>query len=197
MKLKELFEQTIFKQAVKIILKESHKNELIVKHFFDNNEKSDIKKGSRFNYTLFQNTNKSISFEEFEELMEGYKANEIFELKKIYKSIFDIVINSQDENIDMTIVLKEIIEPTFKNKTYIDVYGLKNDEEHALEFHPWSEWSNMEISQETLDKFSPEEICAHCLAEMTVFGFSEKEIKEKSQLLNKILEDLERDFPND
>jgi hypothetical protein len=35
--------------------------------------------------------------------------------------------------------------------------------EFALEFEPWSEWLGMEIDDDTLEKFPPSEIVAHCL----------------------------------
>ncbi len=47
-----------------------------------------------------------------------------------------------------------------------------------LALTPWNEWLGMVISTETLQQFSPEEIVAHCLIEMTRFGADESKIDE-------------------
>lgn len=60
----------------------------------------------------------------------------------------------------------------------------------ALEFQPWQHWLGMEIEQETLDKFPPEAIVAHCLWEMTFISFDEKEIRAQHDMLEKTVEDI-------
>ncbi len=47
-----------------------------------------------------------------------------------------------------------------------------------LALAPWEEWLGMPVSTETLQQFSPEEIVAHCLIEMTRFGADESKIDE-------------------
>ncbi len=43
----------------------------------------------------------------------------------------------------------------------------------SLALTPWSEWLGMSITKDTLRQFSPPEIAAHALMEMTRWGFSE------------------------
>jgi len=47
----------------------------------------------------------------------------------------------------------------------------------VLEFTPWSKWLGMELDEHTLEKFSEFDIVAHCLYEMTFFGFTQEDIK--------------------
>ncbi len=46
-----------------------------------------------------------------------------------------------------------------------------------LEFTPWSKWLGMELDPHTLEKFSEFDIIAHCMYEMTFFGFTQEDIK--------------------
>jgi hypothetical protein len=61
---------------------------------------------------------------------------------------------------------------------------------YALEFRPWQEWLGMAVSPETMEKFPPEEIIAHCLWEMTFIGFEEPEIQKQIEELEKTVEDI-------
>ena len=49
--------------------------------------------------------------------------------------------------------------------------------EFALELHPWSEWLGMAVDALTLIEHDRPEIVAHCLHEMTFFGFDEKTVE--------------------
>lgn len=60
-----------------------------------------------------------------------------------------------------------------------DVYGVEPSCPNgaAMEFVPWCNWLYMNVSQETLDKYSYDAIVAMCLYEMTFCGFSEQKIQ--------------------
>jgi hypothetical protein len=62
--------------------------------------------------------------------------------------------------------------------------------EYALEFQPWQEWLGMTIEPETLLKFSPEEIIACSLWEMTFIGFEESKIQGEKTRLDGMVEDI-------
>ena len=47
----------------------------------------------------------------------------------------------------------------------------------VLEFTPWSKWLGMEVDEHTLEKYAETDIIAHCLYEMTFFGFTQEDIK--------------------
>lgn len=101
-----------------------------------------------------------------------------------YKIVFEKLTLMDPQETDMSIVVTNE-KDDFGGEEYIDVSGLynnpKNDEEHysqGIEFTPWREWLGMDISQESLNAFSEEEIIVHCLYEMTYVGFSEEEIQK-------------------
>lgn len=101
-----------------------------------------------------------------------------------YRSVFEKLLTMEPEVLDMSIVVSKEEDPS-DGEIHIDVSGLynnpKSEEEHysqAIEFTPWRHWLGMEISQESLNEFSEEEILVHCLFEMTYVGFSEEDIQK-------------------
>ena len=61
----------------------------------------------------------------------------------------------------------------------VDVYGIKPgfDDAWSLAFTRWERWLGMEIAPSTLQRFSPSEILAHCLYEMSFYGYNQEEIQ--------------------
>jgi hypothetical protein len=57
---------------------------------------------------------------------------------------------------------------------------------YSLVFNKWNDWISMFITKETLNSFTPEELVAACLYEMTYYGFSEEAIQKNLAELNKI-----------
>jgi len=78
---------------------------------------------------------------------------------------------------------------------YEDVHALYPDEHptqaYALDFTPWSEWLTLELDKQTLDNYSPGQILAECLWDMTFYGFTEPEINAKLQGLLRTHERVE------
>ena len=66
-----------------------------------------------------------------------------------------------------------------------DVSGIKpgSKDSWALDFVRWERWLGMELSRSTLDRFSPSEVTAHCLWEMTFHGYEQEEIAETDALV--------------
>lgn len=50
--------------------------------------------------------------------------------------------------------------------------------EWGFDWMPWSKWPSMEIDVETLKTYTPEEIAAHVIWEMTWWGFDKKALKK-------------------
>lgn len=75
----------------------------------------------------------------------------------------------------------------FDGYEYEDVSGVKHkgDESVGVSLTPREEWLGMEIQDDTLASYSPDEILAHCLWEMTFYGFTEGEVDEFKDFLNK------------
>jgi hypothetical protein len=69
------------------------------------------------------------------------------------------------------------------------VYAL-SEAEFALELRPWSEWLGMDIDADTLGKHLSSEIVAHCLREMTWFGFDETAIDAQRQELERCVDEV-------
>lgn len=100
-----------------------------------------------------------------------------------YKMVFDKLMKMESEETDMWLVVEIQISA---DETYFDVSGLhkhpKTEEEkysQGIEFTPWCEWLGMEISKETTQEFTEQEIIVHCLYEMTYVGFYEEKIQNK------------------
>lgn len=64
-------------------------------------------------------------------------------------------------------------------EAWIDVSGRSGDELVAIEFVDWAEWLGMVVDGETSRRYTPTEILAHCVWEMSFFGFDEETIREK------------------
>jgi hypothetical protein len=64
-------------------------------------------------------------------------------------------------------------------EAWIDVSGRKGDELVAIEFVDWAEWLGMVVDHETSHRYTPTEILAHCVWEMSFFGFDEDTIRKK------------------
>ncbi|MFJ6209216.1 DUF6557 family protein [Lysinibacillus sp. NPDC092081] len=102
-----------------------------------------------------------------------YEKLHIIDLKDNYSNLF-IYINAfeNDEN-------DENDEPVFQssfdenNKSlYFDVSGRDDDHiGYSLVGNSFNEWLNFYIDSDTLDSMSVESILAHCLWEMTYFGY--------------------------
>jgi hypothetical protein len=66
-----------------------------------------------------------------------------------------------------------------------------SEAEFALEFERWAEWLGMEIDAETLAKYSPPDIVAHCLWEMTSCGFDETAIEAQRAEIQSSVDELD------
>lgn len=99
-----------------------------------------------------------------------------------YQQVFEKLLKMDSEATEMSIIVKT---ETSEGDEYVDVSGLdihpKTEEDHypqGLELTPWNQWLGMEVSKESLEEFSEQEIIVHCLYEMTFEGFSEDAIQK-------------------
>ena len=99
------------------------------------------------------------------------------------KEKFKLVLENAHEEWDFYDTETEETEHVVED--FVSVYGKKPKckDRYSIEFAPWSEWLSMTIDSKTLKEFSPAEIAAHCLWEMTFIGFDEENIED-------VLEDL-------
>jgi hypothetical protein len=104
--------------------------------------------------------------------IKGYKFC-LKELRKLEPSISD------DE------IWLEINIDEHDNK-FVDVFGKTyegKDEHFGLDFNLREKWLGDFIAEETLKKFKLIEILAHCLYEMTFWGFTNAKIKKQIKML--------------
>jgi hypothetical protein len=113
----------------------------------------------------------------------------------------------------MRICLRTTFRPALDDEPFLEVVGrngtLNRDSEDfnclgeaedsiyalseagfGLELEPWSEWVGMGIDADTSGKYLPSEIVAHCLWEMTWFGFDETAIDAQREELARRVDEL-------
>ena len=76
--------------------------------------------------------------------------------------------------------------------TQFEVHGVKpgSVDVFALDFMRWDTLSGFEVAPATLDTYSPAEIVAHCLHEVTFYGYDQEEIAAEATELLRRTEDL-------
>lgn len=112
-----------------------------------------------------------------------------------YERVIEILRSLSPRPSAMRIVVEEVPDDVEEGGTVIDVAGrdgttvrdlpefktapesFKNEDpnrevSYSMSLTAWDEWLNMEIDPRTCERFSAEDILAHCLWEMTFYGFS-------------------------
>lgn len=106
-----------------------------------------------------------------------------------FRSVYDKLMDMEPvANSGLTIVIESVEYKHDRGHFWYDVYGILPDKDDslALEFRPWREWLGMSVAKGTINFLTPSQIAAHCLHEMTYFGFEEQEVQS-------IWNDIERD----
>lgn len=102
----------------------------------------------------------------------------------------------------MRICLEEVFREGIDEEPYVDVFGkdgtlnkdlpdfhhfsktaskefANSETSFALDLVPWEEWLGMELDPSAFDAYSAPDIVAHCLWEMTFFGFDKETIRKQ------------------
>lgn len=101
---------------------------------------------------------------------------------------------------DMKILIYHVIQdwgyPELETEEYDHVCGYteSDNQKWGLDYTPWAEWLGMEIHTDTVQNYSPAEIVAHCLWELTWNGFTEEEINKKKEGLMKRFDEAVKKF---
>ncbi len=130
-----------------------------------------------------------------------------------YKNVFINLFSLESAETKFRICLKKIFDKDFDDEPHVDVFG-KNDTlnkeidefkymgesadsmaansevEYAIELSDWEEWLGMEIDGETAQNYSIPEIAAHCLWEMTFFGYDKTAVQEQRDELNRRVKEI-------
>jgi len=124
-----------------------------------------------------------------------------------YKQVFKKLRALKPVETKMRIFVEDIFDE-YDKKYYTHVSGkdgtlnkesnpelFKDDEvgnqevSYGLDFTDWAEWLAMDIDQESLSKYSELDIIGHCLWEMTSYGFTQEDIKEEIDKINRNAEE--------
>lgn len=130
-----------------------------------------------------------------------------------YESVFSSLSTLIPQKTNMRIFIERVPREGIDEQPFVDVSGKdgtlnKNlsdfqhlgkpqDSEYAnseasfaLEMVPWEEWLDMEIDSASQKDYSCSEILAHCLWEMTFFGFNQITIRNQKEELDRRVEEL-------
>lgn len=79
---------------------------------------------------------------------------------------------------NLSIRLSELTDPDDVMGECVEVVGVDlGGELWALGYTDWTEWLAMEVEGETVRNFTDSEIVAHCLWEMTFFGYTPGQVQ--------------------
>lgn len=112
------------------------------------------------------------------ENIEGYR--------QVYEELNSLEPSDNEDN--CTIVI-ELQYDDIEKKNYYSVSGLIDGMTYGIEFSPWEEWLGYYVDENLLKEMSKEEIVAHCLYEMTWAGFTQKDIKERVDEIEQVIQD--------
>lgn len=145
-----------------------------------------------------------VTFEEIlEEILNAYPDEEDMsdQYEEVFSKIMDMELAPNDEKWKLVLENTEEEWDCFDEDTgetehiienYVTVYGKKarSKEYYAIEFAPWNEWLSMIIDTKTLKEFTPAQIAAYCLWEMTFISFDEENIEDALEDLKNVAEGL-------
>lgn len=79
---------------------------------------------------------------------------------------------------------------------YVVVSGVKPGEDclYAIEFSPWNEWLGAELTSPPLDRFTPADLVAHALWELTFVGFTPA---SGQKFIDQVKDEMERELKDE
>lgn len=156
---------------------------------------------------------KYVPFEERElTIRDLAKFANINSLKESYKYFYGLKKPKYlEETFEKIKSFKKVPQKDIKERIVIDIGGVRElvldrderDEFYAvstnkfsLSFRPWKDVSNILISKDTLKHYTPEEIIAHFIWEITWYG-NEEQMMKRGKELEEILKDIKGEFLNE
>ncbi len=91
------------------------------------------------------------------------------------------------------IVLTEVFREGIDDEPHIDVVGREpySAVDCSISLEPWERWLGMQIDPATLTEFTAPQIAAHCLWDMTFYGFDESQIRETKDELKRRVDEID------
>ncbi len=131
-----------------------------------------------------------------------------------YELVFSTLSSLITQKTNMRIFIESVFREGIDKQPFVDVSGKNgtlnrnlSDFQHlgkpqdseyanseasfALEMVPWEEWLDMEIDSASRQDYSDSEILAHCLWEMTFFGFDQTTISNQKEELDRRIKELD------
>ena len=95
-----------------------------------------------------------------------------------YNDVFEHLLKMVPKETGEQVVIEPINYRIDECCPYYMVFGRKDfvDEGETMAYEPWSDWLGRYLVQEPCEVLTYPKICAICLYEMTIFGFTEDEI---------------------
>ncbi len=131
----------------------------------------------------------------------------------VYKNVFIDLLRLEPAETKFRICLKEVFDRDLDDEPHVDVFGkdgtlnkkiddlnmnvsanstVANSEiEYGIELSDWEEWLGMEIDGETVQNYLMPEIAAHCLWEITFFGYDKTAVQEQRDELNQMVKEID------
>jgi hypothetical protein len=134
-------------------------------------------------------------------LLKIYPDQEI--MIETYQEIYDDLQEMEPVNSEIEIVIKQEFDEEEQELGMADVYGKDNSptKEYsgglALGMTAWNKWLGMRINELTQKEFTELEIIAHCLYEMTYYGYEEEEIQTELYRIEGIVEEYKSLSPEE
>lgn len=115
-----------------------------------------------------------------------------------YEDVFNLIKTfapKEMTNLNDLFIVVDACKEDDDDHEYLNVSGISlsnPDKYYGIEFTPWRDWVSMNITKETLNTLSKEDIVAGCLYEMTFFGWTEDEPQQKLQELKDSIEECKK-----
>lgn len=126
----------------------------------------------------------------YPELADGYKT---------YRVVFDKLRRMVPHKHNLNDIFISITKETESDGTvWHDVHGVNLGKpiRYSIEFEPWNNWISYFFTQETLDSLTANEIVAHCLWEMTFYGYDEQTVHNSLVDLENSIDEYEQQAQN-
>ena len=115
------------------------------------------------------------------ELLEEY--SDVFDIIKSFEQVYSQLKKLEPKQNRIKIKIQKVNDIYNENKGFVAVSGIMKGQELGSTYNisaiNWQDWLGMEIENETINKFSFNQIVSYCLYEMTFFGFDQEKIKNK------------------